>query len=93
MPDLADQIGPGEHPGRVRGEEGQQLELLEGQLDLVPVGPDTALPVVQALPGGGTCSSQGRAGAASACSRPGSDEDGPLSSLGPAAESPEGMGL
>ena len=47
MPDLADQIGPGEHRVRMRAEEGQQLELLEGQLDPVPVSPDTALGLVQ----------------------------------------------
>ena len=50
MPDLPDQFGPGEHGGRVRGEEGQQLELLEGEQDLTSVDPDAALRVVQAQP-------------------------------------------
>jgi hypothetical protein len=34
----------------VRTEEGQQLELPEGQLDLASVGPDAALPRVQLQP-------------------------------------------
>src|SRR5208337_1397270 len=50
-PGSLDQIRAGEHRGRVRAEEGQQLELPEGQLDLAPVGPDAALRVVQAQPG------------------------------------------
>ena len=51
VPDPLDQIRAGEHRGRVRAEEGQQLELPEGQLDLASVGPDAALPVLQAQPG------------------------------------------
>jgi hypothetical protein len=31
-PDLLEQLRPGEHPGRVLGQELQQLELLEGQV-------------------------------------------------------------
>jgi len=43
VPDLVDEVGAAEHRGRVRAEEGQQLELLERQLDLVTVGPGEAL--------------------------------------------------
>jgi hypothetical protein len=47
LPDLAHQIGPGEHGRRVRRQEGEQLELLERQRDLGPVHPDAALVVVE----------------------------------------------
>jgi hypothetical protein len=50
VPDSLDQFGPGEHSGRVGGEERQQLEFLEGELDLAPVDPDTALRVVKEQP-------------------------------------------
>ena len=51
VPDPLDQVRTGEDRGRMRPQEGQQLELPEGQLDLAPVGPDAALPVVQVQPG------------------------------------------
>src|SRR5690242_7292497 len=51
VPDPLDEVGAGEHGGRVRGEEGQQLEFLEGELDLVSVDPDAALEVIQAQRG------------------------------------------
>src|SRR3984957_13964993 len=43
LPDLADQVGTAEHAVRVRGEEGEQLELLEGELDIGPVHPEPPL--------------------------------------------------
>jgi hypothetical protein len=45
-PDVLHEVGAAEHGGRVRGEEGQQLELLEGQRDLGAVDPRPALDVV-----------------------------------------------
>jgi hypothetical protein len=42
-----------EHCGRVRAEEGQQFELLEGQGDLDAVGSDPALDLVDEQLGGG----------------------------------------
>ena len=48
--DSLDEFGAGEHDGRVRGEERQQLEFLKGELDLPPVDPDAALRVVQEQP-------------------------------------------
>ena len=47
VPDPLDQFGPGEHRAGVCGEERQQLEFLEGERDLAPVGPGAALGVVQ----------------------------------------------
>ena len=50
VPDPFDQFGPGKHGGWVRGEKRQQLELLEGELDLALVDPRAALRVVQEQP-------------------------------------------
>src|SRR5271156_5680710 len=52
-PDVADEGRTAEHRGRVRAEEGQPLELLEGQHDLGAVDPDPALDVVEEQPGRG----------------------------------------
>jgi hypothetical protein len=50
VPDLPDQVGPAEHRRRVRGEEGEQLELLVGERDLGAVDPDPPLIVVEQQP-------------------------------------------
>src|SRR5580700_6953449 len=52
-PDVFDEVAAAEHGGRVRAEEGQQLELLEGQHDLGAVDPDPALDVVDEQTGRG----------------------------------------
>src|SRR5580704_4440639 len=50
LPHALDAIRAAEHHGRMRAEEGQQLELLEGQRDLAVVGPDPALHAVDEQP-------------------------------------------
>ena len=45
-PYVLDQVRPAEHRGRMRAEEGQQLELLESQHDLGAVNPEPALDVL-----------------------------------------------
>ncbi len=50
LPDLLDQVGPAEHRRRVRGEEGEQLEFLEGQRDLGAVHQDQPLLVIEQQP-------------------------------------------
>ena len=52
-PDVLDEIRAAEDRRRVRAEEGQQLELLEGQHDLAAAGPDPALHVVETDTGNG----------------------------------------
>src|SRR5580704_1023191 len=52
-PDLLHEVGAAEHGGRVRAEEGQQLELLEGQRDFGAVDPDPALVAVDEQTGRG----------------------------------------
>ena len=47
LPDVPDEVRAAEYPGRVRGEEGQEFELLEGQRDLAAAGPDPALHMIQ----------------------------------------------
>jgi hypothetical protein len=51
LPDLPDQVGPAEHRCRVGGEEGEQLEFLEGQRDLGAVHQDPPLLVIEQQPG------------------------------------------
>jgi hypothetical protein len=51
LPDLLHEVSPAEHLRRVRAQEGQQLELLVGQRDLVAVRPHSPLLVVEEQPG------------------------------------------
>ena len=47
LPNLRDEVRAAEYPGRMRDEEGQEFELLEGQRDLAAAGPDPALHMIQ----------------------------------------------
>ena len=51
LPDLMHQVGAAEHGRRVRREEGEQLELLEGQRDLGAVHREPPLLVIEQQPG------------------------------------------
>ena len=57
-PDVRHEVGATEYRSRVRAEEGQQLELLEGQRDLAVAGPDPAPHVVDALRSSYECPNQ-----------------------------------
>ncbi|MBV9381908.1 MAG: DUF2254 domain-containing protein [Streptosporangiaceae bacterium] len=53
LPHLPDEVGPAEHGGRVRGQEGQQLELLVRQRYLPAAGDGPPLRVIQNQVGAG----------------------------------------